>query len=100
MKLAEFIEKNDFDGELVLNEINFMYECSFCMNRTKVGKLAFERYGKVLNSEVKSITDKFIVCENCELEDSDEAYNEGIKFLFASSGYISVGDYEACFPDS
>lgn len=100
MNLAEFIEKNDYDGELILNGVNFDMTCSFCMNKTKVGKAAFEKYGKVLLAKVESDRNNYLRVTNDEIKDVDEALELGTDFLYATSGFISIEDYEACFPES
>ncbi|MBO1087133.1 hypothetical protein [Enterococcus mundtii] len=101
MKLYEFMEQNDFDGELILNDTNFSMTCSFSFNQvSKVGALAFERYPEILNAEFIRMKDnRYAIFENKDLIDDDYTYSKGKEFLFAVSGYISVASYEACFPD-
>ncbi|MGG5373461.1 hypothetical protein [Enterococcus sp. AZ196] len=97
MIFAEFLEENEWDGELVLNDINFDMTCSFCVARTKVTELAFESYGKVLRANVDFIKGRYVHLTNEAIKDADEAFELGSDFLSAISGYISVEKFEACF---
>lgn len=99
MKLHELMATTEwYDGELILNGYNFWAECSFCFNQTKVSESALKEYNGVLNADyIGKNKDGDIILENKEL-DSEETAEQGRKFLFAHSGYISDVKYQEYFP--
>lgn len=98
MKMFEFLEKNDFDGELLFNGLDFSDTCSFCFSKTKPSLTAIERYSDILNAEYIETKDGYAVFENKELKDIDEAFSKAEEFLNAISGYISDALYQEYFP--
>lgn len=99
MKLHEFLAKNDFDGELIVNGVNFDMTCSLCFNQTVVGKKAFDKYPNIMNAVFVGMEQgRYVIFENKEVADQDVIYTEGKKFLEAISGYISEELYNEMFP--
>lgn len=97
MNLKEFIAKNEWDGELVLNGVNFDTTCSVVFNHDIMTDKAMELYGSVLNAKLVSIEGRYLYFENAEIKNADEAWEKGKTFLMAIAGYIGETLYEECF---